>query len=104
MVISKRGKAVVELIRYAGVVDVFPQHAALSVLPSNPAIVADISLWEFAMLVAGGKLKLQYPVRDWRARLRRRWYAWPKYPPHIDGAVLLTNDAFNRSAGLVEVV
>jgi len=107
------------------------QHAVRTVSPDNPAIVADISLWEIAMLAAGGKIKLGYPVRTWLARavappLVRLaeitptiagavtdLISWPNRDPadklivataQAYGAVLLTNDEVIRSAELVEVV
>lgn len=107
------------------------QHAVRTVSPENPAIVADISLWEIAMLAAGGKIKLQYPVRSWLARavappLVRLaeitptiagavtdLVSWPNRDPadrlivatvQVYGAVLLTNDEMIRSSRLVEVV
>lgn len=107
------------------------QHAVRTVSPENPAIVADISLWEIAMLAASGKIKLQYPVRSWLARavappLVRLaeitptiagavtdLVSWPNRDPadrlivatvQVYGAVLLTNDEVIRSSRLVEVV
>lgn len=107
------------------------QHAVRTVSSENPAIVADISLWEIAMLAAGGKIKLQYPVRSWLARavappLVRLaeitptiagavtdLVSWPNRDPadrlivatvQVYGAVLLTNDEVIRSSRLVEVV
>lgn len=107
------------------------QHAVRTVSPENPAIVADISLWEIAMLAVGGKIKLQYPVRSWLARavappLVRLaeitptiagavtdLVSWPNRDPadrlivatvQVYGAVLLTNDEVIRSSRLVEVV
>ena len=32
---------------------------------ANPALVADISLWEIATLVSLGRLRLRLPLRDW---------------------------------------
>lgn len=107
------------------------QHAVRTVSSENPAIVADISLWEIAMLAAGGTIKLQYPVRTWLARavappLVRLaeitppiagavtdLVSWPNRDPadrlivataQVYGAVLLTNDEMIRSSRLVEVV
>ncbi len=107
------------------------QHAVRTVSSENPAIVADISLWEIAMLAAGGKIKLQYPVRSWLARavappLVRLaeitptiagavtdLVSWPNRDPadrlivatvQVYGAVLLTNDEVIRSSRLVEGV
>ena len=44
------------------------KHAMSLVSDRNPAIVADISLWEIAMLVMLGRLKLDLPVREWLDR------------------------------------
>lgn len=107
------------------------QHAVRTVTSGNPAIVADISLWEIAMLVAGEKMKIGFPLRDWLARavappLVRLaeitpniaaavtdLVVWPNRDPadrlivataQVYGAALLTNDETIRTAGLVEVI
>lgn len=107
------------------------QHAVRTVTSDNPAIVADISLWEIGMLVAGGKMKVGFPLRDWLVRavapplVRLAEITpniaaavtdlidWPNRDPadrlivataQVYGAVLLTNDESIRSAELVEVI
>lgn len=41
------------------------RRALRTVRPDNPMIVADISLWEIAALTAGGRLRLDLPLREW---------------------------------------
>jgi PIN domain nuclease of toxin-antitoxin system len=41
------------------------QHAVATISEENPAIVADITLWEISALVSGGRLKLDLPLREW---------------------------------------
>ena len=36
--------------------------------PDNPLLISDISLWEISTLTRLGRLRLQYPLRDWLER------------------------------------
>ena len=44
------------------------QHTIQAITPGNPAIVADICLWEIGMPAATGRNELSMPMRDWMAR------------------------------------
>lgn len=45
------------------------QGAAVArIAASRPALIADITLWEIAMLCAKGRLRLSLPLRDWLDR------------------------------------
>lgn len=44
------------------------RRALEAVDDGNPALVADISLWEIATLVELGRLELDMPIRDWLER------------------------------------
>ncbi len=106
-------------------------HAIQTVSPGNPAVLADISLWEIAMLDAGGRLSLQLPIREWITRAVAPplvrvaeitaniaaevgdLTGWDHRDPadrlivataRVYGARLLTNDTRIRDSGLVEVV
>lgn len=106
-------------------------HAIQTVSPHNPAVVADISLWEVAMLASSGRLALQLPVREWITRAIapplvqiaeitpniaaeiEALSGWDHRDPadrlivatsRVYGARLLTNDTRIRDSGLVEVV
>jgi PIN domain nuclease of toxin-antitoxin system len=106
-------------------------HAVETISPDNPALVADISLWEIALLSSLGRLRLNLPVRDWLTRATApplvRIAAisppvasaagdladWENRDPadrlitataKVFGAAVLTNDAAIRDAGLVQVV
>ena len=107
------------------------QHAVRSISPENPAVVADISVWEIAMLVAAGRVQLSLPLRDWLTRavapplvrlaeitpniaaVVTELSDWQNRDPadrlivataRVYGAGLLTNDESIRDAGLVDVV
>ncbi|MFW6388015.1 MAG: type II toxin-antitoxin system VapC family toxin [bacterium] len=107
------------------------QHAVRTISSENPAIVADISGWEIAMLVAAGKVQLSVPLRDWLTRAlapplvrlaeitpniaaaTTDLHEWQNRDPadrlivstaHVYGAALLTNDAQIRESGFVDVV
>ena len=98
---------------------------------TDPVMVSDISLWEVATLVSLGRLALDRPLREWLERaaappLVRRLGISPAIAAavadlpdtfHRDpadriivatarvmGAVLLTNDARIRDAGIVQTV
>lgn len=43
-------------------------HALAQISANNPAVVADITLWEIAMLVQLRRLHLDFPIRDWLNR------------------------------------
>ena len=106
-------------------------HAIQTISPKNPAVLADISLWEIAMLGAGGRLSLQLPIREWITRAVAPplvrvaeitaniaaevgdLTGWDHRDPadrlivataRVYGARLLTNDERIRDSGLVEVV
>jgi PIN domain nuclease of toxin-antitoxin system len=106
-------------------------HAMQTVSARNPAVVADISLWEIAMLASSGRLALQLPLREWITRavapplvriaeITPNIVAevaalsdWDHRDPadrlivatsRVYGARLLTNDTRIRDSGLVEVV
>jgi len=107
------------------------QRATRDVNEKNPAIVADISLWEIAMLHATDRLAFSLPLQDWLTRavappLVRvaeitprivtevtNLSQWDNRDPadrlivattRVYGAVLLTDDQRIRDSGLVEVV
>lgn len=107
------------------------RHVMQTIAPDNPAILADISLWEIAMLAADGRITLQLPLREWITRavapplvrvaeITSNIAAdvadlsdWDHRDPadrlivataRVYGARLLTNDERIRSSGLVEVV
>lgn len=107
------------------------RHAVMTVSPDNPAIVADISLWEVAMLATSGRLRLGLPIRDWLtsatapplvrlAEISPSIAAevadlahWDHRDPadrlvvataRVYGATIVTNDAEIRSAGIVATV
>ncbi|MFW6232282.1 MAG: type II toxin-antitoxin system VapC family toxin [Spirochaetota bacterium] len=44
------------------------QHAVHTIGETNPALVADISLWEIFVLNSSGRLRLDLPLRDWLTR------------------------------------
>lgn len=106
-------------------------HAVRTISADNPAIVADISLWEVAMLQAVGRLKLDRPLTQWLNRALApplvrvveitppiaeevvRLSDWENRDPAdrlivataiVFGASLLTNDAWIRESDLVAVV
>jgi PIN domain nuclease of toxin-antitoxin system len=107
------------------------QHALAQIGDENPALVADISLWEVATLVELRKIELQFPVREWLNRAVAPPLVrvvpitaniageltglsdWPHRDPadrlivataRVFGATLLTDDRRIREAGLVAVV
>jgi len=107
------------------------QHAVRTISPENPAIVADICVWEIAMLHAAGRIQLALPLRDWLTRavappLVRLAEITPNVAAAVTelgdwrnrdpadrlivatagvyGAALLTNDESIRDAGHVDVV
>lgn len=106
-------------------------HAVAAISPKNPAIVADISLWEIAMLATSGRIQLNVPIRDWLSKATApplvqiaeispnvaatvgNLADWDHQDPadrliistaQVFGAVLLTNDTIIRDSGLVEVL
>ena len=106
-------------------------HALQTVTAENPAIVADITLWEVSSLVSLGRLELDRPVLEWLDRavappLVRiacvtpriadevaRISAWEHRDPadrlivataRVFGASLLTDDERIRESELVPVV
>ena len=106
-------------------------HAVRTISADNPAIVADITLWEIAALVAAGRLKLDLPILEWLNRATARplvrvaeispsiaaeshnLASWENRDPadrlivataRVYGAALLTNDGSIRDSGLVTVV
>ncbi|MEX2443724.1 MAG: type II toxin-antitoxin system VapC family toxin [Alkalispirochaeta sp.] len=106
-------------------------HVVKTITPENPAIVADITLWEIAMLASTGCLTFQLPIQEWITRavspplvrvaeITSNIAAdvadlsdWEHRDPadrlivataRVYGARLLTNDERIRSSGLVEVV
>lgn len=107
------------------------KHALRAVHPENPAIVADITLWEIAALNRAGRLMLTLPLLQWLNRavaapLVRvaeitpnvadevtRLDGWKNGDPadrlivataRVFGAALLTNDVAIRESELVSVV
>ena len=107
------------------------RHVLDAVSGTDPVMVSDISLWEVATLVSLGRLALDRPLREWLERaaappLVRRLGISPAVAAavadlpdtfHRDtadriivasarvmGAVLLTNDARIRGAGIVQTV
>jgi PIN domain nuclease of toxin-antitoxin system len=107
------------------------RHVLDAVSGTAPVMVSDISLWEVATLVSLGRLALDRPLREWLERaaappLVRRIGISPAVAAavadlpetfHRDpadriivasaiimGAVLLTNDARIRDAGIVQTV
>lgn len=107
------------------------QHVVRSIHADNPAIVADISLWEIAALNSTGRLRIDRPLLQWlhKATARplvrvaeitaniadevARMEGWTNRDPadrlivataRIFGASLLTNDAMIRDSELVDVV
>jgi PIN domain nuclease of toxin-antitoxin system len=107
------------------------KHALQTVHPDNPAVVADISLWEIAVLVTSRRLSLDFPLREWLNRALApplvrvaeitstiadevaRLDNWENRDPadrlivataRVFGGSLLTNDARIREADLVPVV
>ena len=106
-------------------------HAVSSVHENDPAIVADITLWEIAMLVEMGRIDLQYPVMEWLNRAvapplvrvapitpvvageLQSLSHWSHRDPadrlivataRVFGAAVLTNDHRIREAGLVAII
>jgi len=107
------------------------QHVISSLVPEEPAIVADITLWEISALCSAGRLRLDLPLRDWLtqavapplvriaeisprvADTVAQLTAWDNKDPAdrlivatalSHGARLLSNDHRIRDAALVEVV
>ena len=107
------------------------QHAIRTIHSDNPAIVADISLWEISALQSAGRLLLDIPLLQWLSKAMApplvrvaemtsnvadevaRIDGWKNRDPaerlivataRVFGASLLTNDSMIRSAGLVTVV
>lgn len=107
------------------------RHVLDAASGSAPAMVSDISLWEIATLVSLGRLALDRPLREWLEMavappLVRRIGISPAVAAavadlpasfhrdpadriivasaRIMGAVLLTNDARIRDAGIVQTV
>ena len=107
------------------------QHALSTVSPRNPAVVADISLWEIAMLVTAGRLQIDRSLREWLARATApplvrvaevtpeiavavgRMAEWENRDPadrlivataQVHGCHLLSNDRRIRESGYVQVV
>lgn len=107
------------------------QHAIRTIGGDNPAIVADISLWEVSALEAAGRITMDIPLLQWLNRavappLVRtaeitpaiadevsRLRDWDNRDPadrlivattRVFGARLLTNDGHIRESGLVPVV
>jgi len=106
-------------------------HAVATISPRDPAIVADISLWEVALLATSGRLRLSVPVRDWLSKATAPPLVrvaeispqvagavgdlsdWKHRDPadrlitataQVFGAALLTNDTAIRESGLVHVI
>jgi PIN domain nuclease of toxin-antitoxin system len=106
-------------------------RATRDVNEQNPAIVADVSLWEIAMLHATDRLAFSLPLQDWLTRavapplvrvaeITPRIVTevtnlshWDNRDPadrlivattRVYGAALLTDDQRIRDSGLVEVV
>jgi PIN domain nuclease of toxin-antitoxin system len=107
------------------------QHAVRTIGETNPAFVADISLWEIAVLTSSGRLRLELPLREWLTRavappivrvaeitpeVAREVTLlddWENRDPadrlivataRVLGARLVTNDQLIRESGLVAVV
>ena len=107
------------------------QHALATIGEENPALVADVSLWEISALVSLGRLALDRPVLEWldravapplvriaciTARIAfevNAIAAWEHQDPadrlivataRVYGACLLTDDRRIRESGLVGVV
>ena len=107
------------------------QHAVRTLGTENPAIVADITLWEVSSLVTLGRLELDRPVLEWldravapplvrlsciTARIAdevTRISDWEHRDPadrlivataRVFGASLLTDDERIRESGLVPVI
>lgn len=107
------------------------QHAIRTIHPENPAIVADISLWEIVALQGSGRLELDIPLQQWLTKATApplvrvaeitpniadevaRINDWENRDPadrlvvataRTYGARLLTSDALIRESGLVDVV
>ena len=107
------------------------QHAVQAISRDNPAVVADITLWEITALTLAGRLELDLPLRDWLTRALApplvrvaeitpnivdevaRMDSWENRDPadrlivgtaRIFGAHLLTNDRIIRDSGLVQTI
>lgn len=107
------------------------RRALTSVSEANPALVSDITLWEIAVLSAGGRLELDRPLSEWLDRATAAPLArvvpitsrvaaeiaalneWDHRDPadriivataRAFGAELLTNDRRIRESGKVPVV
>ena len=107
------------------------QHAIRTIHSDNPAIVADISLWEICALQSAGRLVIDSPLLQWLSKATApplvrvaeitpnvadevaRIDGWKNRDPadrlivataRVFGASLLTNDEMIRSSGLVTVV
>ncbi len=108
------------------------QHRALQAVdPDNPVIVADISLWEIAVLTTGGRLRLDLPLRQWLNRAAApplvrvaeitaniahevaELDSWENRDPadrlivataRVFGARVITNDHLLRDSNLVAVI
>ena len=107
------------------------QHALATIGEENPAIVADVALWEISALVSLGRLALDRPVLEWLDRavaaplvrvacINARIAfevdsisAWKHRDPadrlivataRVYGAHLLTDDERIRESGLVGVI
>ena len=107
------------------------RHALSAVVPENPALVADVSLWEVSALCSAGRLRLDLPLRDWLtqavspplvrvaeitprvAETVSQHASWSNKDPADRlivatalsfGARLLSNDESIRNAGLIDVV
>ena len=78
-----------------------PQHAVQSISPRAAAVVADIALWEIAMLVSGGRMAIDLRLRDWENRdpADRLIVATAM----VYGCHLFTNDRTIRESNLVSV-
>ena len=107
------------------------QHAVQTIGRDNPALVADVSLWEISALQSSGRLLLDIPLLQWLSKATAAPLVrvaeitpnvadevlniddWENRDPadrlivattRVFGASLLTNDAMIRGAGLVAVV
>jgi len=107
------------------------QHAIRTITEDTPAIVADISLWEIAMLQTVGRLKVNFPLVQWLNRALApplvrvaeitppiveevvNLRDWENRDPadrlivataRVYGARLITNDTRIRDAGVVETI
>ena len=107
------------------------RHALAQSNAENPALVADISLWEIAMLAMHGVIDLQLPIREWLNRAvaaplvrvapitpaiagkLEMLSDWPNRDPadrliiataRVFGASVVTNDEGIRESGLVSVI